>query len=475
MSSRRFKYYISIVTNMPKIPENIQNSFVKLKDEIDGTLVLRNLNGHFYVYRASSRWDKKEKRVRSKQEYIGRINSKGIFIEKSASYEEIELEKARALIEGHGGKVTFDGMPSSVQLSNNQADVDEIDKKILMILSMNARATMPFIAKMTGLSTSAAEYRVKKLEEKFGIKYILELDIKGLGYSQYITFIKFKENIPTSDKIIQAIEPIPNIQFVALTKGEYDVVLFFLAKNNREIAYLIYNLQSNDTFKDYKSEWYTSPCFNDYGFIPVQKFFFSIFKDAIKRRSTNTEIGLGQFSSNEYTLLKELSTNSNMEFAKMDMDYNLVRGATRYTYKRLKERGIIKRATITITKLSIRYIQILFLDVISGAEFEDSRSHLLSEIIESNIFNKYSFASDIEIPYSIMLLYPILYNNEDIDIKTNINNLINGVRIRELIITDILYGLLCTRRFDAKYTGQYELLVDKYQKIKPEKKIIYED
>ena len=51
---RRLKYYTSISTNMPKVPENIRNSFLKVKDRFDGTLVLRNINGHFSVYRAVS-------------------------------------------------------------------------------------------------------------------------------------------------------------------------------------------------------------------------------------------------------------------------------------------------------------------------------------------------------------------------------------------------------------------------------------
>ena len=271
MSSRRFKYYISIVTNMSKIPENIQNSFVKLKGELDGTLVLRNLNGHFYVYRASSRWDKKEKKVRSKQEYIGRINNKGLFIEKSASYEEIELEKARALIEGHGGKVTFDGIPSQVQLSNNQADVDEIDKKILMILSMNARATMPFIAKMTGLSASAAEYRVKKLEEKFGIRYILELDVRKLGFTTYLLMIKFDNQIPMAKELITALKNKENIQFAALTTGEFDLVIYLLGHDPVETEDDLWKLRSETTLGNYKATWRLIPFGQVYSFIPIRR------------------------------------------------------------------------------------------------------------------------------------------------------------------------------------------------------------
>ena len=313
---------------MPKVPENIRNSFLKVKDRFDGTLVLRNINGHFYVYRASSRWDKKEKRVRSNQEYLGRINAKGLFIEKSASYEEIELEKAKALIESHGGRIIFDEISQREQISNNQADVDEIDKKILMILSMNARATMPFIAKMTGLSTSAAEYRVKKLEEKLGIRYILELDVRKLGFTTYLLMIKFDNKIPMAKEIITALKDKENIQFAALTTGDFDLVIYLLGYDPVETEDDLWKLRSETPLGNYKATWHLIPFGQVYSFIPIRGVFLDNFYK-IRQRSKQESSELVSLRERELILLKELNENSTRKFTEIENKNKLVRGSAR--------------------------------------------------------------------------------------------------------------------------------------------------
>ena len=455
---------------MQKIPENIQNSFVKLKEEIDGTLVLRNLNGHFYVYRASSRWDKKEKRVRSKQEYIGRINSKGIFIEKSASYEEIELEKARALIEGHGGKVTFDGMPSQVQLSNNQADVDEIDKKILMILSMNARATMPFIAKMTGLSTSAAEYRVKRLEEKFGIKYILEPDIRKLGYTTYLIFVKFETSIP-NDKILKdLLNKEYRIQFAARTTGDYDLIMYLLDEDPIKALDNLWVLRAKTEFGNYPAKWYLVPYAQTYSFIPLREEFIDwVLKEKEWYKTKDSwSPKQGEFKHKELIIIKELNKNSVTSFSEIDKKYNLVKGTASNTYEKLSKQGVILRPTITMEKAPYKYINILFLDTIRGTDTDEDRYKILLDTIgytQSSI-NKYALVGNIGMPNAGVYIMPVIEEKTVDQILEYYKNNVNGSSMRNTLVLSSMVGSLCYRLFDNTYSRQYKLLVELKQ-IKP--------
>ena len=46
---------------------------------------------------------------------------------------------------------------------------------------MNARITVPELAKITGLGNTAVNYHLRNLERKYDIKYILELDIEKFG------------------------------------------------------------------------------------------------------------------------------------------------------------------------------------------------------------------------------------------------------------------------------------------------------
>jgi DNA-binding Lrp family transcriptional regulator len=450
---------------MPKIPENIQNSFVKLKDELDGTLVLRNLNGHFYVYRASSRWDKKEKRVRSKQEYMGRINSKGIFIEKSASYEEIELEKARVLIEGHGGKVTFDEMPSQA-LSNNQADVDEIDKKILMILSMNARATMPFIAKMTGLSTSAAEYRVKNLEKRFGIKYILEVDTEKLGYTSYLLLARFEEIKPPIDDLRTTLRKDLKIQFAALVKGDFDLLAFLLDEDAIHTVDNFYTYLVNSNLSKYVAKWDIVPFGQVYSFVPLRDEFIEHVLN-VKEQKKLDPSGKLKLRNRELIVFKELNFHSNAKFSDIDIKYKLNKGTSQYAYQQLKSKELLVRSTVNLTNIKIRYLKVIFIVDMNLSKVEENRRSFLLDVLEyGNILNKYCLIGNITTPLGSVLFMPIFNEKEHLNNQSvNIIKELNGVITKDLIITDVLVGTLCYRRFDNTHSRQYKLLMN-YNKIK---------
>ena len=65
---------------------------------------------------------------------------------------------------------------------------NESEESILRILSMNGRASIPLIAKMTGISPAAAGYHVKKIEEKYGIRYLSEIYMNRLGYADSVIF-----------------------------------------------------------------------------------------------------------------------------------------------------------------------------------------------------------------------------------------------------------------------------------------------
>ena len=461
---------------MPKVPENIRNSFLKVKDRFDGTLVLRNINGHFYVYRASSRWDKKEKRVRSNQEYLGRINAKGLFIEKSASYEEIELEKAKALIESHGGRIIFDEISQREQISNNQADVDEIDKKILMILSMNARATMPFIAKMTGLSTSAARYKVKSLERRFGIKYILEVDIEKLGYIPYLLLIKFQEDVPSTDMLREVFGKRPEIQFASITKGDYDVLIYILGEDPIKTWDNLWLIRTETALRKYRSLWYLIPFGQVYSFVPIREEFISKLlkrKDPVPYNKTSNQKDT-KIKSRELIMLSELSKNSKENFSDIDKKQNLATNSARYTYQELKNKHILIRSTITLQKLPIKYIGVLLFQTFDAVESNKTRANVLSEAIKYGpVLNKYILLGNIGNPDGSMVFFPIIGYNDLERTQKIFENISGGTTIKNLIIISTLIGSLCYRRFDNRYSRQYELLLT-YKKVGKTKENSYE-
>jgi len=83
----------------------------------------------------------------------------------------------------------------------DKEEIDEIDKKILKILSSNSRTMLTEIGEKVKLSYWAVAQRIKRLEKKeIIIVFKTRIDFKKLGYSYYHLFIELR-NEDTRKKI----------------------------------------------------------------------------------------------------------------------------------------------------------------------------------------------------------------------------------------------------------------------------------
>ena len=67
--------------------------------------------------------------------------------------------------------------------------IDETDQRILTMLEADGRATLAQLAQATGLSVSAAQSRVQKLEKRGiikGYKAIIDQEQRGLPISAFV-------------------------------------------------------------------------------------------------------------------------------------------------------------------------------------------------------------------------------------------------------------------------------------------------
>ncbi|MDX9942724.1 MAG: Lrp/AsnC ligand binding domain-containing protein [Bacteroidales bacterium] len=120
--------------------------------------------------------------------------------------------------------------------------IDSTDKKILEILSANAR--MPFleVARMVGISGAAVHQRVQKLMDAGildGSRFCL--NPKGLGYYT-CAFIGIQVNLlstSTHEQVFQAIKKIPEIVECHHISGKYSLFLKVFTKNNEHLKKII--------------------------------------------------------------------------------------------------------------------------------------------------------------------------------------------------------------------------------------------
>jgi DNA-binding Lrp family transcriptional regulator len=355
------------------------------------------------------------------------------------------------------------------------------ERVMLTALSMNGLLNNNRLAKITSLSEKAAKKMRRGVEKKFRLRYVAELDINKLGYLSYMVMVKFgiddvNEQKPDPEEIKRAVENQPEVQLAMVTEGEYDLVMYILARNDDEVRSDIYNLRSA-IGASYYSHWYIAPFFVTYGFVPIRERFFDVLKERVwkptkAQRRPNEE----QLFKREWAVLKELCKDGKVSMSEIDKIYGFESGRANYAYAQLKAKGVIKRIT-AIQNLPLHSDVMLAKDVIFEG-WAKSRESILKDIIEdtNKPVSKYPLVGDVALPVGVFYIVPSYSYNDfnrrsDIeDTSKSFENKFEGSETRALEVIDMLVGIVPYRLFDYAYTNQFKILVDEYGAQKAEKK-----
>lgn len=424
--------------------------------------MVRRISGKYYLYRDTvEHLDNGVRKISTK--YLGRITDDGTFIKKGTKGDELEM--AKSIIIAHGGRVI---LPYHEDIAAKALTTNEIDNKILIILSMNSRATLPFIAKRIGLSTSAVENRINQLEKRYQLEYISEINTEKLGYLKFLIFVKFIDNVPPRNDIEKVMKAEPRVQLALLLNGgNYNLIIYVLVETNQEVSHLARKLMLNEGIRKYSAEWYTTPFYETYDFVPLREDFMDSLKGKLAHHKDlfgeNTSKKTTELLKREFAVLKELNTNAKTEFTEIDKKYEFDKGRAQYSYHKLIENGLLKRTTVSLRKLPINYIEVLYVKIINPDEFYMTRSHLLASIMEktNEPLNNYVLAGDIGMPNGVLLFAPVYDANKANKIREELIKS-KGSTIQSAIVIDVLIGKLCYRKFDTSYSIQYKVLVDQY-------------
>ncbi len=129
--------------------------------------------------------------------------------------------------------------------NSNFIILDEIDKKIINILKINARESASSIAESINLSIPATSDRIKKLEDAKIIKgYYAEIDSRkiGLNLSALITIIS--ESSSNYGKIIKFANQSDEIVECYATTGRGSHILIIETENTESLEKLLRKIQS---------------------------------------------------------------------------------------------------------------------------------------------------------------------------------------------------------------------------------------
>lgn len=121
-------------------------------------------------------------------------------------------------------------------------NLDEMDRRILRVLSQDGRASFQEIGKQVGLSPSPCWQRIKRMEESGVIKgYEARIDVAELGFrDSLIVMLTLEQH---SDEMLerfeQALAEIPEVIEAYLVSGEHDYFIRVAVKDTRDYERLL--------------------------------------------------------------------------------------------------------------------------------------------------------------------------------------------------------------------------------------------
>lgn len=446
---------------MKEIPSKVAEAYARLKSKYPFFIALKHINGKYYVYSQTTTSDRKTKKIRSISNYLGRINENGAFIKKRASDLD-DIKNAREIIEALGGKVV---MPETLKEDIEELymqKIDPIDRTILTALTMNSMESTASIGTKVGMKASSVHYRIRRLEEKYFIKYTVELDTEKLGYNAYIAFVKFNGSSPSKEIISEALRNRARVQFAAFIKGQYDLMIYFLAEDNSKVANLIYDIRVNSGLKMFPSYWQVTSLKEYYGFMPLRNEFFELLKERVWHREKEfIRKKSWQITESEYAVMKDLNMGIR-NLNEINKRNELRSQSSRYAYMKLRDTETIKRPTILMQNIPLKYNAVLIATLTDSNAFIQTRKGLLGHIIkeiDGSITNKYSLEGDTDSPDGAIFISSLLKENDLDMIKKDFNESIKGMELEDMIITDTIIGSLGHRLFDNKYSNQYNAIL----------------
>lgn len=103
-------------------------------------------------------------------------------------------------------------------------DLDDLDHRLLAELAADARLTQVALAARVGLSRSAVQERIKRLERDGVIQgYTLRLgEPRAAGLRAYLLV---KGSGPSHDRAVKALEALPEVRVADSVSGDIDLVL----------------------------------------------------------------------------------------------------------------------------------------------------------------------------------------------------------------------------------------------------------
>jgi Lrp/AsnC family leucine-responsive transcriptional regulator len=219
-------------------------------------------------------------------------------------------------------------------------ELDVKDKKVLSILDVSARTPASEIGKQAGLSKETTIYRLKRLEQRGIVKrYVTLVNIANLGYTGFAVYARFEKiNERTRREIIAYLKDMPELYWIALVGGRFDLVFAIMCRSVFEFNRLYYRIlnkfgeQLTDTTISMRTELQQ----NRRGYLLDKQ------GDLSKAPYFGKEPALEQLDESDSRILSMLSNNARMSVVTLSKMLEIPISTISARIKGMERRGVIQ-------------------------------------------------------------------------------------------------------------------------------------
>ena len=116
--------------------------------------------------------------------------------------------------------------------------LDEVDKKILSYLSVDARVSNREIADLMDVAEGTIRARIKRLQSENAIRIMAVADVRvQTGYENpMMAYVGIHAEIKNIKEVAEAVAKLPFVRFTATMLGRYDILAISYFGSNDELV-----------------------------------------------------------------------------------------------------------------------------------------------------------------------------------------------------------------------------------------------
>ena len=120
----------------------------------------------------------------------------------------------------------------TIYKTSDAMEIDDLDRQIVKMLTINGRSSFTKIAKELGLSTDTVLKRYHKLIDNGAIKVSIQINPNLIGYNAILDFnIAFTNSDGLTSTVVESLAKIPDVVIITKTSGDFDLHLTAIVRD----------------------------------------------------------------------------------------------------------------------------------------------------------------------------------------------------------------------------------------------------